>query len=80
MLDLYFRVCNYLTVATTPHLRKEKMLVTDMIAVSLGLIAALILALSVTRANTRLERENRYLRARISDMRKQMNNMVERPF
>jgi len=56
------------------------MLVTDMIAVSLGLIAALILVLSVTRANTRLERENRYLRARISDMRKQMNNMVERPF
>lgn len=56
------------------------MLFTDMIAVTLALIAALVLTLSVTRANSRLERENRYLRARISDMRKQVSNMVERPF
>lgn len=56
------------------------MLVTDVIAVSLGLLASMILIFCLARANARLEQQNSYLRSRISDMRKQMNNMVERPF
>ena len=56
------------------------MLLTDMIAVTLALIAGGILSLSLVRANSRLESENAWLRARVSDMRKQIANSVERPF
>lgn len=56
------------------------LLPTDLIAVSLGLISALILVFSLARTNTRLERENAWLRSRVRDLRKQVEISVERPF
>lgn len=55
------------------------MLLTDMIAVTLALIAGGILSLSLVRANSRLEKENAWLRARVHDLRKQVSNAVEDP-
>lgn len=63
----------------TPNERKT-VLLTDMIAVTLALVAGGILSFSLMRTNSRLERENAWLRARVNDLRKQLNNAVERPF
>ena len=56
------------------------MLFTDIIAVTIALSGAVFLLVYSAIANARLERENRHLRARISEMRKQINTMVVRPF
>ena len=56
------------------------MLLTDMIAVTLALVAGGILSLSLVRANSRLEKENAWLRNAVRDMRKQIANSVEKPF
>lgn len=56
------------------------LLPTDLIAVTLGMIGALILVFNLARTNTRLERENAWLRSRVRDLRKQVEISVERPF
>jgi cell division protein FtsL len=58
----------------------NKVLLTDMIAVTLALIAGGILSFSLMRTNARLEKENTWLRGCVRDLRKQLNNAVERPF
>jgi hypothetical protein len=56
------------------------MLVTDIIAVSIALVSAVGLLIHGARVNARLEKENNYLRKQVREMRKQIGNMVERPF
>lgn len=63
----------------TPNERKT-VLITDMIAVTLALVAGGILSFSLMRANSRLEKENAWLRNAVRDMRKQIANSVEKPF
>ena len=53
---------------------------TDIIAITIALVTATGLLINTAITNARLQRENRYLRGRLNDMRKQMANMVERPF
>lgn len=61
--------------------RKETMMLfTDILAITGALIISVGLLIHTALQNARLERENRYLRSRVSDMRKQISNMVERPF
>ena len=56
------------------------MLATDIIAITIVLVTATTLLIHTALNNARLERENRYLRNQVREMRKQIANMVERPF
>ena len=56
------------------------MLVTDLIAIAIALVTAVGLLINTALNNARLERENRYLRKKVREMRKQIDTMVERPF
>ena len=56
------------------------MLVTDILAITIALVSATGLIIHSVRVNAQLERENRYLRNQVKEMRKQIANMVERPF
>jgi hypothetical protein len=70
-----------MTVANATHTNERKdMLATDIIAISLALVTAVGLLIHGARINARLEKENRYLRRQVKEMRKQISNMVERPF
>lgn len=52
---------------------------TDILAILLG-VSALVLITNTTRTNSRLQRENEWLRSRVRNLRKQVGEMVERPF
>jgi hypothetical protein len=70
-----------MTVANATNLTKgNKVLATDIIAISIALVSATGLLIHSARLNARLEKENRYLRNKVREMRKQMDTMVERPF
>ena len=81
MLDFILCRWHIYTVVTMPHWTKGTvMLFTDIIAITMVLVIAVGLLIHSALSTARLERENRYLRSRINDMRKQISNMVERPF
>lgn len=81
MLDFMLRVCNSMTVANATNLTKgNQMLATDIIAITIVLVTGTTLLIHTAMNNARLEKENRYLRNKVREMRKQMNTMVERPF
>lgn len=56
------------------------MLATDYLAIGIVLVACMYALVKAGRTNARLERENANLRSRLYVMRKQMTDMVERPF
>jgi hypothetical protein len=56
------------------------MLATDLIAVLIAIIAPTMVMVITIKKNMQLERENAWLRERVSNLRKQVSNMVERPF
>ncbi len=70
-----------MTVANATNLTKgNKVLATDIIAITIVLVTATTLLIHTALNNARLERENRYLRNQVREMRKQIGKMVERPF
>ena len=56
------------------------MLGTDLIAVMIALITSVSVMIITIKRNAELERENKWLRERVSNLRKQVSTMVEKPF
>jgi hypothetical protein len=56
------------------------MLGTDLIAVMIALITSVSVMIITIKRNAELERENAWLRERVSNLRKQVSTMVEKPF
>jgi hypothetical protein len=56
------------------------MLGTDLIAVMIALITSVSVMIIAIKRNAQLEKENAWLRERVTNLRKQVANMVERPF
>ena len=75
-----FARCNSMTVANATTTNGNQMLGTDLIAIAIALVTAVGLLINTALNNARLERENRYLRKKVREMRKQIDTMVERPF
>jgi cell division protein FtsB len=56
------------------------MIATDLIAVVIAIVSPLIVMGLTIKKNAQLEKENAWLRERVTNLRKQVSNMVERPF
>lgn len=65
---------------TVTPTKGNTVLLTDIIAITIALGSAIGLLIHSVRVNARLERDNAYLRNQVREMRKQIGNMVERPF
>lgn len=56
------------------------MLGTDLIAIIIALVTSVSVMIIAIRKNAELERENAWLRERVSNLRKQVSTMVDKPF
>lgn len=58
--------------------RLDKMIASDYIAVMIAIVAPLIVMLLTMKQNARLEKENAWLRERVTSLRKQVATVVEK--
>ena len=58
--------------------RLDKMIASDYIAVMIAIVAPLIVMLLTIKQNARLEKENAWLRERVTSLRKQVATVVEK--
>ena len=58
--------------------RLDKMIASDYIAIMIAIVAPLIVMLLTMKQNARLEKENAWLRERVTSLRKQVATVVEK--
>ena len=58
--------------------RLDKMIASDYIAIIIAIVAPVVVMLLTIKQNARLEKENAWLRERVTSLRKQVATVVEK--